>query len=362
MSVGVNLNFANLFDGMSDKEMYDNEMRLAVAAEDMGYDSLWCVEHHFYDYAMCPSNFLVLANLAGRTKNIKLGLGAIILPWHHDLLRVIENIAQLDNLTEGRLLVSFGRGLCKEEYEGFRVDMADARARFDEAAKFVLQSLDTGFAEYEGRFYRQPRVEIRPRIAAPLDGRLYAVATSPESMRPVAELGGRLVCINQGGFENLMPGIEIYREVHQQNFGRPAPGPLISETVFCHADPAVAEREAREYMTANLVEIIKHYHLFDANWDSIKGYESYRTRLETLQAVGKDAMMEGYFQSQLWGTPDQILAKYEKRLKITGGHEEVLGFSYGGMAYDQVEDSMKLFAQEVLPAIRAMKAKELEPA
>ena len=359
MTVGINLNFANLFSDMSDKEMYDNEMRLAVLAEDLGYDALWCVEHHFFNYAMCPSNFIVLANLAGRTKRIKLGLGAVILPWHHDLLRVIENIAQLDNLTDGRLLVSFGRGLCKEEYEGFRVDMAEARERFDEAAAFVLESLKTGFAEYEGKYHRQPRVEIRPRAAGAFDGRIYAVATSPESIRPVAQLGGQLVCINQGSVQALMPSIDIYRDVHKEKFGRAAPNPLISETVFCHPDPVVAEREARDYMTANLIEIIKHYHLFDADWDSIKGYESYKDRSEMLKAHGKEALMEGYFQSQLWGTPEQIIEKYRQRVEITGGHDEVLGFSFGGMPYDKVEASMKLFSQEVLPEIRAIESRQL---
>jgi len=69
--------------------------------------------------------------------------------------------------------------------------------------------------------------------------------------------------------------------------------------------------------------------------------------------------MEGYFQSQLWGTPEQIIEKYRQRVEITGGHDEVLGFSFGGMPYDKVEASMKLFSQEVLPEIRAIESRQL---
>jgi alkanesulfonate monooxygenase SsuD/methylene tetrahydromethanopterin reductase-like flavin-dependent oxidoreductase (luciferase family) len=65
--IGVNLGFGNLHEKLSDEQMYAGELKLAGIAEQLGYDSLWAVEHHFDDYAMCPDNVVLLANIAGHT-------------------------------------------------------------------------------------------------------------------------------------------------------------------------------------------------------------------------------------------------------------------------------------------------------
>ncbi|PZQ21509.1 MAG: LLM class flavin-dependent oxidoreductase [Sphingopyxis macrogoltabida] len=359
MSVGVNLNFSNYFQpAMSDEEMYANEFRLAIAAEDMGFDMLNAVEHHFDDYALCPNNFIVLANLAAKTKQIKLCLGAIVVPWHHDILRIAENIAQLDTITDGRLLVSFARGLAKDEYDGFRVDMAEARGRFDEATRFITETLRSGVAEYDGDFFKQPRVEIRPRMPRPLDGRLFSAATSIDSVPSVAKLGAGIVTVNQGGIEALMPSITAHREIFKETFGREAPRPTIAEVMFCHEDAAEAERIAREYAAKNLVTILGHYRLIDVDWSKVKGYEAYAAGQQMMIAAGKEALFEAYVANQLWGTPEQIIEKYRQRVAITGGHDLVLTCSFAGLPYDLVESSMRLFAAEALPTIHAIEREQ----
>lgn len=75
-----------------------------------------------------------------------------------------------------------------------------------------------------------------------------------------------------------------------------------------------------------------------------------------LRTHGKEAILEGYFQAQLWGTPEQIIEKYRQRVALSGGHHEVLTFSYGAMPYDRVEASMRLFAKAVLPEMRAIES------
>ena len=71
--------------GISDEQVYDEEIKIALMADDLGYDDIWVVEHHFEDYSFCPDNFVYLAHLAGRTKRIKLATGAVILPWNIQL-------------------------------------------------------------------------------------------------------------------------------------------------------------------------------------------------------------------------------------------------------------------------------------
>lgn len=65
---------------ITDQQVYDEEVRLAVLADELGYDHVWAVEHHFEDYSFCPDNFVYLAHIAALTKRIRLATGAVILP------------------------------------------------------------------------------------------------------------------------------------------------------------------------------------------------------------------------------------------------------------------------------------------
>src|SRR3546814_1076391 len=143
MKIGVQMVFQSwgYDDPVTDGQVVDEEVRLAVLAEELGFDALWPVEHHFEDYSFCPDNFVVLANLAARTERIGLGTGAVILPWN-DPLRVAEKASLLDHLSGGRLLLGVGRGLARREYERMGLDMNTPRERFDEAAAMVLDALD----------------------------------------------------------------------------------------------------------------------------------------------------------------------------------------------------------------------------
>ena len=156
MHVGYTSAFQNPFDALPDFEVYTEELRLADLAVELGFDSLWTVEHHFDDYTMCPEPVQFLSYMAGKHPNIALGSGVIVLPWH-DPLRCAEQISLLDNLSNGRMILGLGRGLARIEYEGFRVDMNTSRERFVEYAKIVLNGLEDGFIEYDNEFGTQPR-------------------------------------------------------------------------------------------------------------------------------------------------------------------------------------------------------------
>src|SRR3954470_5215170 len=164
MRVGVQMIFQSWGYGadVTDGDVVADEIRLGELADELGFHALWPVEHHFNDYSFCPDNTVFLANMAARTKQILLGTGAVILPWN-DPVRVAEKIVLLDHLSGGRVLFGMGRGLAKMEYRGFRQDMNEARERFDEAAALILGALETGEIQGDGTFYKQPRVELRPK-------------------------------------------------------------------------------------------------------------------------------------------------------------------------------------------------------
>ena len=155
MHVGVNLGFGNLHEDMADDLMVESELRLAELADRLGYDSVWAVEHHFDDYSMCPANTLLLAHVAARTEHVKLGTGAVILPWN-DPLRVAEKMIMLDIVSRGRAIFGMGRGLARMEYEPLRIDMNESRGRFDEASAMIVEALETGWISGDGPFSLVP--------------------------------------------------------------------------------------------------------------------------------------------------------------------------------------------------------------
>ena len=104
MQIGMAAICQNPAQKISDYEVYKNEMRLADLAEPLGFDSIWSVEHHFTDYTMVPDVLQFLTYMAGRTKTVKLGTMVVVLPWH-DPMRAAEEIAMLDDMSDGRLIL-----------------------------------------------------------------------------------------------------------------------------------------------------------------------------------------------------------------------------------------------------------------
>jgi alkanesulfonate monooxygenase SsuD/methylene tetrahydromethanopterin reductase-like flavin-dependent oxidoreductase (luciferase family) len=150
MDVGLQMVFCSYgWTGLSDEQVWDEEIRLARIAADSGFDVLWSVEHHFNDYSFCPDNLQLMAYLAAVCPNIDLGTAAVILPWN-DPLRVAERAIMVDLLSKGRLRLGMGRGLARREFHAFRGTMDESRERFDEAAAMIVGALKTGFIEGDG--------------------------------------------------------------------------------------------------------------------------------------------------------------------------------------------------------------------
>jgi alkanesulfonate monooxygenase SsuD/methylene tetrahydromethanopterin reductase-like flavin-dependent oxidoreductase (luciferase family) len=145
-----------------DKRVYEDHIAISKLADADGYYSIGCVEHHFDPgYSMCPDNVAFLSFLAGVTTQAKLQTTAVILPWN-DPMRVVEKIALLDNLSDGRAMFGMGRGLARREFEGFGIPMGESRERFDEAAAMIMRGLEDGYVENDGKFYPQKRVSVHP--------------------------------------------------------------------------------------------------------------------------------------------------------------------------------------------------------
>lgn len=359
MDVGLMMIFSSYgWEGMPDHQVWEEDLKLAGLAADLGFDVLWSAEHHFFDYSFCPDNLQLMTWLAARHPGIDLGTAAVILPWH-DPLRVAEQAAMLDLLCGGRLRFGMGRGLARREFTAFRGTMDESRARFDEAAPMIVDALRTGWIEGRGPLYPQPRVEIRPRPPHSFDSRIYAVASSEDSVASCARLGARMVMFSDRPWPMRVPAIELNRRLHRENHGgREAPPLMIVDFAFCWPDLAEAEDLARRYMGKFVESNFHHYELLGEHFASVKGYDAYAQKAEIAKKSGLSGATEGFMKAAAWGPPDRMLREIEARRAVVGEFEAAVSFRFGGIPYEQAETSLRLYAKEVLPVLQSWKPAE----
>ena len=355
MHVGMAVIFQATDPKRSDHDVYKAELKLGDLAEPLGFDSIWGVEHHFTDYTMCPDVLQYLSYYAGRTKHVKLGSMVVVLPWH-DPMRVAEQISVLDHQSDGRFIFGMGRGLGRVEFGGFGVDQNTARERFVESAQMLLEGLERGWCEFDGKFIKQEKRDIRPRPFKSFKGRTYAAAVSPESSEIMARLGVGLLIIPQKPWDAVFTEMANYRNIYRQVNKVDAPAPILAGWVFCDRDAKKAEAMARQYIGGYWETVLKHYELAGDHLTKTKGYESYGAMQQMVKAGGADAMIDFFLSLQIWGTPQQCL---DRIVDFSGklGAETFTGvFSYAGMPYDMAEENLRLFASDVLPKLKAHQA------
>ena len=353
MDVGIQTLFASAGWDHDDTETFQQELKLAQMAEGLGFDVLWTPEHHFFDYSWCPDNTQLLSYLAASTERIDLGTAAVIMPWHEPL-RVAEKISLLEHLAPGRIRFGMGRGLSRREYGSFRgIEMDESRGRFDEGAAMVLDALRTGYIEGDGPYFPQPRAEIRPRPRSDMAGRIYAVASSDDSVVSAARLGARMVMFADRPWPSRMRSINRWRELFEDFHGVAPPPPLTADMCYCHPDPDVAERKGPQYMGTYLGSVVEHYEIMGDHFATTEGYDAYAKGAELLRKVGESGLLDGFMAATAMGTPDQILEILRARRDLMGDFELATCFRFGGVPIEEAEAGMRLFAAECLPELQS---------
>jgi len=350
MDVGMAVIMQNPSRRQTDAQVYWEERRLADLAEPLGFDSLWSVEHHFDDYTMVPDVTQYLTYMAGRTSRIKLGTAVIVLPWH-DPVRVAEQVAMLDILSEGRVILGFGRGAARIEYEGFRVKMEEARERFVEAGEIVVKALKNERFSHQGKYFQIPEMTIRPRPYSDFTGRMYGAAVSPESAEIMAKLGFGVLIIPQREWDSTAAELDRYNQIYRSLGKEPLP-PVAAGWVYVDETEEQALAGARTYMGAYWQSADLHYEISKGAHKNVKGYEFYSQMGQLAQAAGQDLVTENFINFQVAGTPETCLQKIAFIQSKVHMNHFVAVFKYGGMPIDIAEENMRRFAATVMPALQ----------
>ena len=354
--------FQNLITGHSDADVYRHELSMADLAEPLGFDGVWAAEHHFDDYTLSPSVIQFLTWVAARTSRVKLGSMVVVLPWH-DPMWVAEQLSVLDHMSGGRAILGIGRGLGRIEFDGYRVPMAESRQRFVEYADAIISGFDSGYMEYDGELYQQPRTAIRPTPLHSLRGRVYASAVSPESAAVMARLGVGIMIIAQKPWESTLKELESYREIYRELNRVEAPRPLLVTFAAVHESEAGAQEMHEQHIVRYCRSVLEHYEFENAHLAHTPGYEYYGKLAANIAKHGTDKFVRFLADLQIWGTPAQVAEQIVENIRRIDGAGVICVFSYGAMLHELAKSNIHLFAEKVLPVLKAHDTEGLaEPA
>jgi alkanesulfonate monooxygenase SsuD/methylene tetrahydromethanopterin reductase-like flavin-dependent oxidoreductase (luciferase family) len=174
---------------MPPRQIYAEMVEHVKLAEAIGFEIAWFAEHHFSNYCLCPSPLAMLAYMAAQTKRIKLAPGVIVAPLYEPV-RLLEDIAVVDTLSDGRLVLGFGSGYQEYEFHKFGVDLKEGRNILLETLDLVERFLAGEPFGYHGKHIELTETYCRVR---PLQKRvpiyIAGLLNDPETQRRIARHG-----------------------------------------------------------------------------------------------------------------------------------------------------------------------------
>ena len=148
----------------SHQEIFSRGTDLAKTADKLGFESVWCAEHHFSTYGYLSRPLMFASHLATQTEKIRVGSAVVVLPLHHPLI-VAEEIATADLLSNGRLDIGLGRGYQVYEFERLGMKLEESRERFEEAVDILLLAFKGEPFSFNGKHFQFGETSIFPTLS-----------------------------------------------------------------------------------------------------------------------------------------------------------------------------------------------------
>lgn len=320
--------------------------------EEIGFESVWLAEHHFHAFAGIFSAPTVIgAAIAERTISMRIGTAVLLLPYHNPL-RVAEDYATLDCLSNGRLEFGIGHGFVKWEALSFGIPLDDLRDRFKENLDVVLKAWSEPKLNFKGRFYEYQGVEVWPRpLQEPYPTVWMAATTSVESFEHSGKCGFHMMLIPfLNEVEELRLKMEVYFSARKAAGFDPSTARVLG---VYHAYVGESSAEACAAGAGGLAEYnaaARAAHSLTPGMADPESYRSHQRHREQMKVLTFDELVD---QSRvLIGTADDVRKKLEyvrERLYLT----DVAGnFALGGLTDAQARASMQRFMEQVAPKVR----------
>ena len=346
--------------GASDQRMYREAIADARHAQDVGFDAVWLVEHHFSDYYPTPNPLLFLSHLAAALPGMDLGTAVMVLPWY-DPVRFAEDVAMLQSLTTGHLHLGLGRGTAKLEYDAMRVDMGEARSRFQECWEITRLALKGEPFTYKGKHTSIERpITVRPALQGKMPS-FYGAIGSPATAQVMGDLGLAPLCLGQFPDYMLLKILNNWRARAARN-GFPTDVTLpISMKCYISNTDAAARAEATKYMPYYYQLQAEHYTVDETPWQDIAGYEQFAKIFANMKQMADPEKIGPILDRNLVGSPETV-ARQINSLRGLGFDYFLVSNATAGVPLEVRQRMMRRFMEEVVPIVAATPADQIRPA
>jgi alkanesulfonate monooxygenase SsuD/methylene tetrahydromethanopterin reductase-like flavin-dependent oxidoreductase (luciferase family) len=317
-------------------EYFEDRLKVVEAYDRAGFYGYHIAEHHSTPLGMGPSPNIFLAAVAQRTRRLRFGPMVYVVPLYHPV-RLIAEICMLDQMSGGRLEISFGRGASPIELEYFGADPAQAQDIYNEAVEVILRGLTHKTLDFHGKHFDFDNVPMELEPLQKPHPPIWYGAHAPDSAARAARKA--LNIINLDPTDQVRQTVASYRKTWREAQGN-APLPKIGLGRFIvvgETDAAAMKLAARAYRP-----------WFDSfiHLSRLHGRKQTHPRPEEFEPL----MARG---QGIAGSPKTVREMLAAQIEDTGCNYVVGQFTFGDMTLAESLDSIGLFVDEVIPALRS---------
>jgi alkanesulfonate monooxygenase SsuD/methylene tetrahydromethanopterin reductase-like flavin-dependent oxidoreductase (luciferase family) len=315
---------------------YQQILEQIALAEELGWECFMFNEHHFLGYGGLVANpAVLLAAAAGRTSRIRLGPCIAILPLRHPL-QSAEDYAMVDAVSGGRLEFGIGSGNTPLDYQVFGVSRQEGQERMEEALDIIIKAWGSARSSHSGKFWRFDEITLYPRPVQQPHPPVWVAGTSAPTLEWAGQRGYDIMTVGHPHPpEKVQVGVEAWKRALRENGIEP-------EARRCqfHVRTHVNENGARAAETA--MAAITRY-------DAISRIARKSSMVETANYDWAGMLATG---RNLYGDPEQCIQGIHNAQRHYYFNILTTTFNFGGIPHEQIKQSMRLFAKEVMPAFR----------
>ncbi len=241
------------FVGGIERTVYENALEQSRLADELGFEWVWAVEHHFLEeYSHCSSPELFLTAVAMQTKRIRVGHGAVVcVPEMNHPIRVAERAATLDLLSGGRLEFGTARSSTWTELGGFEVNPDDTKKTWDEFVRALPVLWAPGHARWQGRCFSMPERAVLPKPVQQPHPPMWVTVTSPGTELDAAERGIGCLGVSAASYkEQERRTQEYHRRIQQCDPISSVVNDQVATLnfLYCHEDPKKAAETGMRFV------------------------------------------------------------------------------------------------------------------
>jgi len=314
-----------------DTEIYSETLDQIAWAETIGYDDVWLTEHHFCADGHAPSILALAAAVAVRTKTIRIGTGVLLLPLH-DAVRVAEDGATVDILSNGRFELGIGVGYRPEDFTGLGFDRKDRAGRTNEGLEIIRRLWDGESVDYDGKYYQISGAKLAPMPVQQPRPPIWVGGFAPAAAKRAARLGDGYI-----GTGDMTASVPIYH-AERERLGLPGPGRLAGGHFWL-----IVSNDPKRTFTEVTPHIIYQLQMYNV-W---------------MKAAGQATFPQTNNERELRDSGMLLVLSPSQAVEAIGAYVEATGIERyytwtvpPGMPAARMNPHLELFASEVMPHFR----------